>query len=210
MLEKINKLPQGKLSPFTKLALEIGPLAVFYLSNAKGPWLIQHIPLFSHFTQPIFPATALFIVAIIISLIASLALTKQVPIVPLVSSVFVIVLGMLTLWFHNDIFIKIKPTIVNSLFGLTLLIGLLFKKPLLEYIFDASFQLDHIGWHKLTIRWAWFFFALAAANEIVWRNFSTQAWANFKVFYVTPITIIFFLSQIPLIMKHLLPANDQL
>lgn len=208
MLENINKLQPGKLSPFTKLALEIGPLAVFYLSNAKGQWLIEHIPLFSHFSKPIFPATALFIVAIIISLIASLTLTKQLPIVPLISSVFVIVLGMLTLWFHNDIFIKIKPTIVNSLFGLILLGGLLCKKSLLKYMFDASFQLDHVGWRKLTIRWVWFFFILAAANEIVWRNFSTQAWANFKVFYVTPISIVFFLAQIPLIMKHLVPAKD--
>lgn len=202
-----NKLDKtsshGEPSPFLKLALEMGPLAVFYASNAKGDWLIHNISLFHNFTKPIFPATALFMLAIIFSLIFSLILTKKVPIIPLVSSLFVIVFGILTLYLHNDVFIKIKPTIVNALFGFILLGGLLFKKPLLSYIFDSGFHLDIAGWNKLTMRWGWYFLFLAAANEAVWRNFSTQVWTNFKVFYVMPITIIFFLCQMPLIMKHM-------
>lgn len=197
-----NEVKDMGLDPLTKLALEMGPLAIFYLANFKGQWLIENIGLFHYFTKSIFPATALFIVAIVASLAISFYLTRKLPIMPLVSAIFVIIFGSLTLWFRDATFIKIKPTIVNAIFGFILLGGLYFKKPLLGYIFDASFQLTPIGWHKLTFRWGIFFLFLAILNEIIWRCFSTTFWANFKVFIVSPITLIFFLTQIPLILKY--------
>lgn len=195
----INKM---EISPITKLLLELGPLLVFYLSNFKGQWLIHNIAIFRFFDKPIFPATALFIVAIIISLFISFYLTRKLPIMPLVSAIFVIVFGSLTLWFKDETFIKMKPTIVNAIFGIILLGGLYFKKPLLGYIFDASFQLTPIGWHKLTFRWGLFFIFLAILNEVIWRCFSTVFWTNFKVFIVSPITLIFLATQVPFIIKH--------
>jgi len=195
----VNKM---EISPLTKLALEIGPLAVFYISNFKGQWLINNFSIFSYFDKPIFPATALFIAAIIISFAVSFYLTRKLPVMPLVSTIFVVVFGGLTLWFKDDTFIKMKPTIVNTIFGAILLGGLYFKKPLLGYVFDASFQLTPIGWHKLTFRWGVFFIFLAVLNEVIWRCFSTDFWTNFKVFIVSPITLIFFAMQIPLILRN--------
>lgn len=199
--ENYTAVSKMEISPLTKLALEMGPLAVFYVSNFKGKWLINNISIFSYFDKPIFPATALFIVAIITALIVSFYLTRKLPIMPLVSTIFVVVFGSLTLWFKDDTFIKMKPTIVNAIFGTILLGGLYFKKPLLGYIFDASFQLTPIGWYKLTFRWGMFFLFLAILNEIIWRCFSTDFWTNFKVFIVSPITLIFFTMQIPLILR---------
>ncbi|WP_336293773.1 septation protein A [Bartonella sp. CB169] len=187
---------------FTKFLLEIGPLIVFFLANYKGEWLIKNIELFKNFDKPIFPATAIFMVAIVASLGLSWILAQKIPIMPLISGVFVLFFGFLTLWLHNDTFIKMKPTIINSLFALVLFGGMFFKKPLLFYIFDSTLKLDDLGWQKLTYRWAFFFVFLAFLNEIIWRNFNDNFWTSFKVFGVMPITILFMLTQIPLIMKH--------
>ncbi|MGO4842037.1 septation protein A, partial [Rhizobiaceae sp. 2RAB30] len=108
-------------------------------------------------------------------------LTRSLPIMPLVSGIVVFVFGALTLWLQDDVFIKMKPTIVNTLFGGVLLGGLLFGKSLLGYVFDSAFRLDAEGWRKLTLRWGLFFLFLAVVNEIVWRMFSTDAWVAFKV-----------------------------
>lgn len=140
--------------------------------------------------------------AIIVALVLSWILARKIPIMPLISGIFVLVFGSLTLWLHNDTFIKMKPTIINSLFALVLFGGLFFKKPLLRYIFDSTFKLDDLGWKKLTYRWAFFFIFLAVLNEVIWRNFSDNFWTNFKVFAIMPITVFFMLTQMPLIMKH--------
>ncbi|MEL6089387.1 septation protein A [Bartonella schoenbuchensis] len=189
-------------SPTLKLLLEMGPLVVFFLANYKGQWLINNIGLFKSFNKPIFPATAVFMIAIIIALSLSWFIMRKIPIVPLISGIFVLVFGFLTLWLHNDTFIKMKPTIINSLFALILFGGLLFKKPLLRYVFDSTLKMNDIGWQKLTYRWAFFFVFLAALNEVIWRNFSDNFWASFKVFGVMSITLIFMLSQITIIMKY--------
>jgi intracellular septation protein len=131
-----------------------------------------------------------------------------VPVMPLVSGVVVFVFGALTLWLANDMFIKMKPTIVNTLFGATLLIGLWFGRSFLKLVFDSAFQLDEEGWRKLTIRWGLFFFFLAIVNEVVWRGFSTDFWVAFKVWAVMPITLIFTFSQIPLMMRHSLEKDE--
>jgi intracellular septation protein len=185
-----------RLPPLLKLALELGPLALFFLANAYADRFG-----FAE-SQRIFAATALFIAATVVALATSYALLRKLPIMPLVSGVVVVVFGGLTLALQNEMFIKLKPTIVNTMFGLILLGGLYFRKPLLEIVLDSMFELDEEGWRKLTLRWAVFFFALAILNEIVWRTQSTDFWVSFKVFGIMPLTIVFALAQTPLILRH--------
>ncbi|MBX4336001.1 septation protein A [Bartonella raoultii] len=198
----IDKNKKAPLSPTLKFFLEMGPLVAFFLANYKGEWLINNIEIFKNFEKTLFPATAIFMVAIIISLILSWILARNIPIMPLISGIFVLVFGSLTLWLHNETFIKMKPTIINSLFAFILFGGLFLKKSLLRYVLDSTLKLDDIGWQKLTYRWAFFFIFLALLNEIIWRNFSDNFWTSFKVFGVMPITILFMIIQMPLIMKH--------
>ncbi|MBO6724351.1 MAG: septation protein A [Rhizobiaceae bacterium] len=203
ILERDPADPERKhISPGLKLILEIGPLLVFFFANARGEWLVNLWPMLADLGGPLFVATALFMAAVAVSLIVSWLLTRTIPIMPLVSGVIVFVFGALTLWLQDETFIKMKPTIVNTLFGAVLLGGLAFGKSLLGYVFDSAFKLDAQGWSKLTWRWGFFFFFLAIANEVVWRNFSTDFWVAFKVWGIMPITFLFTISQIPLIMKH--------
>ncbi|MEJ5080174.1 MULTISPECIES: septation protein A [unclassified Ochrobactrum] len=194
-----------EIAPLLKLALELGPLLVFFFANARGENLIESFPILAKIGEPIFLATALFMVATVIALAVSWSLTRTLPMMPLISGIVVLVFGALTLWLHNDTFIKMKPTIVNTLFGAILLGGLFFGKSLLGYVFDSAFKLDAEGWRKLTFRWGLFFIFLAVVNEVVWRNFSTDAWVSFKVWGIMPITVVFTLLQMPLIQKHTLP-----
>jgi intracellular septation protein len=175
------------INPLAKLALEFAPLALFFLANGR---------------LGIFAATGVFMAAILVSLVVSYALTKTLPIMALVSAAVVLIFGGLTLALHDDLFIKMKPTIVNCLFGVVLLGALAFDRPLLPLVLNQVLTLTPRGWRKLTLRWAVFFFVLAALNEIVWRNFSTDAWVNFKVFGTMPLTLLFAIAQTPLILRH--------
>lgn len=188
-----NDPKRAEVNPILKLALELGPLAVFFFANSRFG---------------IFTATSVFMVAIVISLLASWILTRRLAIMPMITGVVVLVFGGLTIYLHDDLFIKLKPTIVNCLFGSVLLIGLLFGKSLLGYVFESVFKLTDEGWRKLTFRWGIFFFILAIINEIVWRNFSTDFWVSFKVFGFMPITLAFTLAQMPLITKHSLAEDE--
>ena len=174
-------------NPIVKLALEFAPLVLFFLANGRFG---------------IFVATGVFMVAIVLSLAISYALMRKLPVMAVVSGVVVLVFGGLTIALHDDTFIKVKPTIVNCLFGGVLLGGLAFGRPLLPLVLDQVLTLTPAGWRKLTFRWAIFFFVLALLNELVWRNFSTEAWVNFKTFGIMPLTLIFALAQTPLIMRH--------
>jgi intracellular septation protein len=196
-----------EMNPILKLALELGPLLVFFFANARGEWLVETWPVLGNLGGPIFLATGLFMAATAVSLAVSWALVRSLPIMPLVSGVVVFVFGALTLWLQDDVFIKMKPTIVNTLFGGVLLGGLFFGKSLLGYVFDSAFRLDAEGWQKLTLRWGLFFLFLAVVNEVVWRNFSTDAWVAFKVWGIMPITILFTVTQMPLIMRHSLDES---
>lgn len=191
-----------QVNPALKLALEMGPLAVFFFANLKGAALIERFPVLGDAGGPLFLATACFMAATLVSLAVSWALTRTLPLMPLVSGAVVLVFGSLTLWLQDELFIKMKPTVVNALFGATLLGGLLFGKSLLGYVFDAAFKLDAQGWRKLTFRWGLFFFVLAALNEVIWRNFSTDFWVGFKSWGMFPLTLLFTVSQMPLIMRH--------
>jgi intracellular septation protein len=185
-----------RLNPLAKLALELGPLVLFFFANAYADrfGFVDN--------QRIFAATGLFIAATLVSLAIHYVLVRKLPIMPLVSGAVVVVFGGLTLFLQNELFIKLKPTIVNSLFGLTLLGGLYFRKPLLQIVLDSVFELTDEGWRKLTLRWAIFFFVLAILNEIVWRTQTTDFWVSFKVFGIMPLTIAFALAQTPLLMRY--------
>jgi intracellular septation protein len=195
-------------SPFTKLVLELGPLVIFFAANLRPEWFRPLIEPFAPASfmadkqSGIFVATAIFMVAMLISLVATKLILKRLPVMPLVSGVFVLIFGGLTLYLHDDTFIKMKPTIVNSIFAAALLGMLAMGKSLLPYVLDTVFQLDEAGWRKLTFRWGLFFILLAVINEVVWRNFSNEFWAGFKVWGVMPITMLFAVAQTPLIMKH--------
>ncbi|MCB1491058.1 MAG: septation protein A [Rhodobiaceae bacterium] len=193
---------QEEVNPLLKLVLELGPLVVFFFANARGAQLADAFPALKALGGPIFIATAAFMVAITAALVASYALTRRLPIMPVVSGAVVLVFGALTLWLHDDLFIKLKPTIVNVLFGSALIGGLMFGKSLLGYVFDSVFKLTEEGWRKLTWRWGLFFFFLAVLNEAIWRTQSTDFWVAFKVWGMMPITLVFTFAQMPLISKY--------
>jgi intracellular septation protein len=176
-----------QINPVLKIVLDLGPLVLFFIANTR---------------YGIFAATATFMVAVIAALIVSYAITRHLPIMPVVTAIIVLVFGGLTLVLHDATFIKVKPTIIYALFGAVLLGGLFFNKPLLGVVFDSLFHLTEEGWRKLTWRWAIYFFALAVLNEIVWRNTSTNVWVDFKVFGVTPLTFLFAALQTPLLKKY--------
>ena len=194
-----------KINPLLKLALELGPLIVFFFGNSRGEWLAARFPALGDIGGPIFIATALFMVATVIALAISWALTRTLPVMPLVSGAVVLVFGGLTLYLQDELFIKLKPTIINTLFGAILLGGLVFfRTSLLRYVFDSAFAIDEEGWNKLTWRWGFYFLAMAVVNELIWRNFSTDFWVAFKVWGFTPLAIAFTMAQMPLIHRHAL------
>ncbi len=176
-----------QLNPGLKLALDVGPLLLFFIANQRFG---------------IFAATAVFMVGVFVALGVSYALTRHIAMMPIITAVVVLVFGGLTLILHDELFIKLKPTIIYVLFGGALLVGLLFGKVFLGTVLDSVFNLTDEGWRKLTWRWIWFFFALAVLNEIVWRTQTTDFWVNFKVFAVLPITLVFGALQYPLLLKH--------
>lgn len=179
-----------------KLLVELGPLIVFFMVNWQaGKYLTDP-------KQAIFWATGSFMVATLAALVASRALFGKVAVMPLVTGVFVMVFGGLTLWLQNDQFIKMKPTIVNAMFAGILGFGLATGRTFLKMVFGDVMRLTDEGWRKLTVRWCGFFLFLALANEVIWRNFSTDFWVSFKVFGIMPLTMAFALTQVGLLKRH--------
>jgi intracellular septation protein len=190
---KDAELNWNELRPqLVKIALEVGPLLVFFFVNAN---------------YDIFAATAWFMGAMVLSLALSWVLLRKIAVMPLVTGAVVLVFGTLTLLLQDDMFIKMKPTIVNSLFGITLLGGLFFGQSLLKYVFGEVYKLKPDGWRVLTINWGLFFIFLAIANEVVWRLFDTDFWVAFKVWGIMPITIVFSMLQLPLLTKYAIDSK---
>ncbi len=200
---------ERKLNPILKLVLEMGPLVIFFLANARGDAVARKWPAIAALGGPLFFATACFIVATLIALAVSYAMIRRLPLMPLVSAIVVVVFGGLALWFQDKTFVKIKPTIIYCLFGGVLLGGLAFGKPLLGYVFDSAFRLTDEGWRKLTLRWGLFFLGLAVLNEIVRHYTTTDQWVTFKVFGVLPLTMIFAVAQVGLINRTTIPEEGK-
>ena len=203
ILERAPGDPRKKaINPALKFALELGPGLVFFFVTLRGEWLATKFPILASIGEPILIATAFFMVATALSLAVSWFLTRSLPIMPLVSTVVVFVFGALALYLQDKTFAFMKPTIINALFGTVLLVGLAFRRSLLAYVFDSAFELDAEGWRKLTLRWGVFFLFLAVLNEVVWRNFEENTWLFFKVWGTIPITMLFTIAQMPLILRH--------
>ena len=175
------------MHPLLKLALDLGPLLLFFAANA----------LFGIFT-----ATAFFMVAMIVVIAVGIAVDRKISPMPLVTAALVLIFGGLTLWLANDIFIKIKPTILYVMFAGVLLGGLLYSRLFIKLLLGQTLRLPEMAWRTLTWRWAGFFIALAVLNEFVWRNASTNTWVAFKVWGVFPLTLLFAVSQAPFIARH--------
>jgi intracellular septation protein len=204
-----------QLNPALKLALDLGPLLVFFAVNLR-PALF--VPLLKPFLPPdllagehagIFAATGIFIPTVLLALAVGYAVTRHLPLMPLITAIIVVVFGGLTLILRDETFIKLKPTIIYVLFAVVLLGGLAFGKSLLGMVFDSVFHLTDEGWRKLTLRWALFFLVLAAINEAVWRTQSTDVWVAFKVFGVVLLTFVFAALQYPLLMKYASPESAE-
>ena len=170
-----------------KLLIDIGPLAVFFIFYTRSGLQEAILPL---------------MIATVIAVLVSYVLEKKIPIMPTLGAGIVLIFGGLTIYFNDETFIKMKPTIINAVFAIILYGGIIFKKPLLKYLLGAALKLEEEGWKILTQRWIAFFIALAVLNEVVWRTQTTDLWVNFKVFGILPITFIFTMSQFPLIKKY--------
>ena len=175
------------MKPIYKLLIDVGPLAVFFIFYTRSGLQASILPL---------------MIATVIAVLFSYILEKKIPIMPTVGAGIVLIFGGLTIYFDNEVFIKMKPTIINLIFAIILYGGMLVKKPLLKILLGAALRLKEEGWRILTYRWIGFFIALAVLNEIVWRTQSTDIWVNFKVFAILPITFIFTMTQFPLIKKY--------
>jgi intracellular septation protein len=183
----------AELNPILKLALDLGPLLLFFFVNAR--W-------------GIFAATGAFMAATIVSLVVTYGLIRRIAVMPLVSAIVVMVFGGLTIWLQDETFIKVKPTIIYALFAVLLLGGLAFGRSLIALVLDSVFQLDAEGWRKLTLRWGLFFLVMAVLNEIVWRSVTTDTWVAFKTFGFLPLTVVFALAQTPLMMRHAIEKKN--
>jgi intracellular septation protein len=206
--EPAQQPARATLSPVLKLVLEIGPLMLFFFANARpklfAPLVGWALPahLLAGPNAGLFTATAVLIPAVLLALVISYQQTKRLPVMPLVTAVLVVIFGALTLYLQNPDFIKMKPTFLYAAFGLALVAGLVFNKPLLPIIFDHALNLSERGWRILTWRWASFFFVLAIANEIVWRTQSTNTWVFFKFPGTVVIIFLFTMAQVPLMLRH--------
>ncbi|WP_343518435.1 septation protein A [Sphingomonas sp.] len=189
-------------SPGFRMLIDFGPLAVFFAVNSfmGGPQLMRMLV-----------ATAAFMVAIFVAMGVSLWKTRHISPMLWISGALVLVFGGLTLWFRDETFIKVKPTIVYAMFAIVLAYGLITKKPLLQMLLESAYPgLTAKGWRLLTINWTVFFAAMAVLNEIVWRTQSWDFWVGFKLWGVVPLTLIFAMGNIPMLLRHGLTTDPEI
>lgn len=182
-----------QLSPGAKFALDFGPLLAFFAANLLFGILV---------------ATGVLVAAVVIALALTWWFERKIAVATLVINGMAIGFGLLTLALRDPRYIKIKVTCVHALLGTTLLVGLAFGKPLLKHVLGAAMPLSERGWRALSLRWAFFFYALAGLNELVWRNVSDRWWGTFKVFGVVGLSLLFLLSQKSLIERHTIKPTE--
>lgn len=182
------------MTQLVRLLIEAGPLAVFFIANSQAGIMV---------------GTALFMVATAIALTFSWRMERRLPVMPLVGAGFVLLFGGLTLWLQDELFIKLKPTLVNLLFATVLFVAYFMRRNVLKHVLGSVLSLREEGWRSLGIRWACFFVVLAVLNEVVWRTQTTDAWVNFKVFGIMPLTLLFSALQTPLILRNQIPEDDK-
>ena len=199
-MQEVSDKPQ--VGQGLKLALELGPVALFVIAYTQGHRIAPALGLTGVLAQPIFFATLVLMVTTPIAIAISWVKTRALPAMPMVTLVVVTVFGALTLWLQDDTFIKMKPTIVNAIFGTVLLGGLAFGRSFLKTVLNTALSLDDEGWRKLTLRWGLFFFFLAGVNELVWRTQTEAFWVGFKLWGMTGLTFLFVMSQAPVLMRH--------
>jgi intracellular septation protein len=195
LLHLVHKHSMSKLkqpTPWLRTVVEYGPIVVF---------------LMAYYTADLYVATASIMAATVFALLLSYILERHVPIMPLITAGIIGIFGGLTLWLQDEIFIKMKPTIIQAIFGTILISGLMVKRLFLKSLMGAAWNITDKGWRVLTVRFTIFFFLLAALNEVVWRTQSTDVWVNFKVFGLMGLTIIFVLTQLPLLKRYAIEDN---
>jgi intracellular septation protein len=190
----VKESEQRRASPGAKLAIDLGPLLVFFLVNGFAP-----VPSM----LKIFYATGAFMIAMMAAMLISQIKYKHISPMLWFSGGAVMVLGGITIWLHDETFIKIKPTIYYSVVAALLLFGLYTRRNLLEMVLGSAYPgLSERGWQLLTRNWAMFFLVMAVLNEAVWRNTSTDFWIGFKLWGFLPATFLFALANIPMLMRH--------
>jgi len=181
-------------NPWVRLAIDFVPLVIFFTVNSLAD---------------IYWATGTFMAAMVVSMIVSRVVLREIPRMLWVNAAIVLVFGGLTIWLHNDLFIKIKPTILYTAFAVILFWGLLTGRPVLKMVLEAAYPaMKDEGWRLLTRNWAWFFLFMAVLNEIVWRSVSTDAWVTFKAWAVLPLSMIFAITQAPIMTRYAADSED--
>lgn len=188
-----NQAPERQLTGGLKILLEFGPLIAFFAAYKL---------------YDIFTATMVIMVTTTVALLVTWLITRKISVMPIVTLVIISVFGGLTLYFQDETFIKVKVTIINGLFAATLLGGWMIKKPLLKYVFGEAMKLDFTGWMLMSRNWGFFFLAIAIANEIMWRNVSTDTWVTYKTFGIIPLTFVFMMTQLPLMQKYMVEDEN--
>lgn len=184
-----------KAPPWVKPAADFGPLVIFFGA-------------FYGSGKDLMVATAAIMIATVVSIGLTYTYERRIAWVPIFTALVVLFFGGLTLWLQDDRFIKMKPTIVQAMFCAILLGGLVVKKPLLRYVLGHVMPMTEIGWRKLTMRYALFFAAMAVLNEVVWRTQSDDVWVNFKIFGLLALTMVFSMTQIPMMNRYRLDSDD--
>lgn len=196
-----------KINPMLKLALELGPIVVFFASFRfiKDDSFTLMGTAYSGFIV----STGLFIVLMLASTAALYFLTGALSKMQMMTLVLVLVMGGASVWLNDERFIKMKPTILYLAFAGVLGFGLWRGQSYLRLVMEEALPMQPAGWMILTRRFCWFFLGLALANEAIWRLMSTEAWVNFKTFGLTFAMFGFVVTQWKLFETHALPDAEK-
>lgn len=197
-------MPARHINPILKLVLEIGPIAVFFLAYRLAP-VADGLSASERQLEQILFSTKVFVPTILLSLLASWLLAGRLPRMAVITAIVVTIFGGLTLALRDDTFVKMKPTILYTLFAGILGFGLLRGQSYLRYLMDELIPMREEGWMKFTVRFVVFYLALAIVNEIVWRHFGTDRWVDFRTFVLPAANFLFIIAQVPLFQRYAIP-----